>query len=1107
VSKQAHREELVHLLTQRGSVLTWLLFRLKRRSRAPTTRISEGMKTRSVLACATAALALLAGLPVAKSAGLETTFVKPTPSQPSVYRWQGAVLQAPGTASGVAAPTSPAACADAAPGLCEDITLNVPDGVKPSTLYVRISWRHPVWKAYLYVTSPDGKSVYPNTAPDASPATECDLSLFDKGCGNESSIPIDEVTIPNPAPGAWKVRVAAVNIHDESYSGLASLTNARPLQYIKEKLAQLTSHLTKSQRVNVVFAGWKPTEAELNEIKANVPDEYVPAIAQKVSADFDDVRDDPSGNVSGLIQHITAHYTGTDPTNSHVLPNQLFPNYVPYFEPLKFNFDYHFLAADDLYTKDLFLAAKNATELDHDPGPTGIYATSLSLPVNYKVAYLTDYNAKFGQFRGTDHLVSDTTKWDLVDAFTVEDWIHNSRMNSRYARSFTDLSTGQKTSAAFINPDPAATRDAHWNGNGKRAVNIDQNPQGVERGVTFILMDTFSSAYADQYFRPDHYHYWGTFDHITDPDTGGGGEIDDARGWGGRYRFYFQDLGSAPSFYERENWLREEVVGQDGSAGFDPPIWQWRNDPTWNGTLPVPADPTGATRAGGSTLGEVLGWDMNQGIAFKYIGSYLYRPIPADVYILATNNWIDHYSQPDAGGFYKIDFNKLYKSNEAVKALRSAIPYATFMDSVPSLPHLADPQELGCADNHHQVVWAGTPGNSPGLKSPSVDTGCAKVDDRQEAIEEGKNNGALATGAPDMGVDVDTLRNFIDHNRARFAPLIDGALTVPVLNIYFEKLYNVAIPLIVGGIAESTNDGDGWGQVDNLNERSVWKGAIDCAKSSPAAPACAPVSPFSNARALTYIVQHESAHGLGLHHPHDGTVSVGKAEGPPPPGSPFTGKWHYYYTMNKWQYDYTASPTTYGHTYGTYESVDQDRLMYGHTAEYLKQAQDWLADAFFLEGAAGNASPSTGLATTQKTVVADRDLSSELFRVGDYLHAQYAMRNAANHAKGFMFQPVAPHLMQFAQAKAAAAQPTDARVTDGKQIFAIHPQTYFDEKGHASAVKAPAQVLGSRTTRHLPKPTQQGSHLPATGLGDTAGFGITALVLALASRRWMRRAA
>src|SRR5439155_1544708 len=207
-------------------------------------------------------------------------------------------------------------------------------------------------------------------------------------------------------------------------------------------------------------------KTELNDLRGNLPDEYVPAVVSKRGADGDNITDQQG---SGLIQHEPIHYTGTDPANPKTLPNQVFSNYVPYFEPMKFNFNYHFL--------------------------------------------------------------------------------------------------GAKTSAAFINPDPFAQRDPHWNNNGRSAVNVDRTPQGAERGVTFFFMDTFSPSYAAQYFRPDHYHYWGSFNHISDPDTGGGNEIDDARGWGGRYRFYFQDLGSAPSFYERENWLREEVVGQDGAAG------------------------------------------------------------------------------------------------------------------------------------------------------------------------------------------------------------------------------------------------------------------------------------------------------------------------------------------------------------------------------------------------------------------------------------------------------------------------------------------------------------------------------------------------------------
>jgi hypothetical protein len=49
--------------------------------------------------------------------------------------------------------------------------------------------------------------------------------------------------------------------------------------------------------------------------------------------------------------------------------------------------------------------------------------------------------------------------------------------------------------------------------------------------------------------------------------------------------------------------------------------------------------------------------------------------------------------------------------------------------------------------------------------------------------------------------------------------------------------------------------------------------------------------------------------------------------------------------MLKWLYDASASPTTYAGTYGTYEIVDQERLMAGHAAEYLRQMQDWLRDA------------------------------------------------------------------------------------------------------------------------------------------------------------------
>src|SRR5207302_5951566 len=187
------------------------------------------MRSKRTLAAAVAAVGLMAGLPGrAASTAPGVHFGLPKAGHPSTYTWTGTVLQAPGAAADVATPTTPKAC-DAASGVCQDIPLTVPAGLKTSTLYVRVAWRSPIWKAYLYVTSPDGSKVYPSTAEtfplpivnQPQPvATDCDADLFNKGCGNESSLPIDEVTIPNPSPGTWKGPVASVNLHHERYTGL-----------------------------------------------------------------------------------------------------------------------------------------------------------------------------------------------------------------------------------------------------------------------------------------------------------------------------------------------------------------------------------------------------------------------------------------------------------------------------------------------------------------------------------------------------------------------------------------------------------------------------------------------------------------------------------------------------------------------------------------------------------------------------------------------------------------------------------------------------------------------------------------------------------------------
>ena len=1033
-------------------------------------------------------------------------FAIPAGQNHDLYTWHGVTLQSPDSSSAVASTSSPSSCSPDTKGDCEDISLTVPAGVSPSTLYLKVRWIHPVWKAYLYAVSPNG-TTYPATADSK---TTCDRPFYDKGCGAETTQAFDEMTIPNPAAGVWKVRVAAVNIHDEAYEGLASLVKSTPLQYAKEQLAKLMSHLTKNEPVNIVFAGWKPTATELQQLKDSLTDEYIPEVAGKASTDGNDRRDTPA---SGLVQHQTNHYTGTDPNNSYIVPGSGTGN-VPYFEPIKFRPQYHFFAADDTYTKDLFAAAKAATAAPAEFSPDSVYATNVHGVPSHEKEYLAKYNAQYGQYRGAKAAACTAAdcKVDVIDAFKLEDWIENSRLDLKYARSFKDLQSGAVTGAQFINPDPTAVRDPFWTSGGTRPANLDKNPQGVGSGLTFLLMDTFFPTYADQYFSPNRYHTYGTFNHIVDPDTGADGQVDNARGWGGRFRFYFQDLGAAPSFYERENWLRGEVSINDGSAAFDPPIWQYRNDPTWaSGAPSAPGDTDPALRAGGSVFAGVMGWDIDQHFAFKYLGSYLYRPIPSDYYIIATTNWIDHYSQPSEGGFYSINFDKAYQPKLGLQALNSASPYASFGDSLPDLPNLSKPVVLGCADNRHQVTTqeVGFPVQMPGL-----DPRCSAAtnDPRQHAIEQGKNDGDTLGEPPvaqDTAVNVHDLRNYLDHNRAKYAPLRDGAFTVPVLNIYFEKFYNVAAPLIVGGIAENSNNGEGWGQIDNLNERSITKAAIDCAKSLAVAPACLPGGgPFSNARGLTYIVQHEAAHFQGLHHPHDGTASVEKSQATEPPqGSPFSGKWHYYYEMNKWQDDMTASPTTYGHTYGTYEVVDQERLMYGHASEYLKQAQDWIADGYFMEAAAGATSPSAGLRLREATMKADRDLATKLFRDGDYLHSQYAMRNAVQHAKGAFFPAVAPHRMSLTQAGLAATDPNVKPLADAQAIFAINPQPVYDPyKVGAAPTKVTA--VPPAPVENLPNTAAEAlSPVPPAGTAELVAVPMLGVLVAMvvSGRRRVRR--
>jgi hypothetical protein len=147
---------------------------------------------------------------------------------------------------------------------------------------------------------------------------------------------------------------------------------------------------------------------------------------------------------------------------------------------------------------------------------------------------------------------------------------------------------------------------------------------------------------------------------------------------------------------------------------------------------------------------------------------------------------------------------------------------------------------------------------------------------------------------------------------------------------------------------------------------------------------------------FSYTIEHEAAHNLGLSHPHDGSYGVDRC----PAESPNAGKWECYWSGLGWMYDISAAPTTYAMSYRPYEVEDQDNLQRGHVAEYLVGAQDALKTRLIDEARAGRTTPSAQWSSDYERMKQWRAMASDLFRKGDYLHAEYAARNAALAARG-----------------------------------------------------------------------------------------------------------
>jgi hypothetical protein len=260
----------------------------------------------------------------------------------------------------------------------------------------------------------------------------------------------------------------------------------------------------------------------------------------------------------------------------------------------------------------------------------------------------------------------------------------------------------------------------------------------------------------------------------------------------------------------------------------------------------------------------------------------------------------------------------------------------------------------------------------------------------------------------------------------------------------FEKAFTWALPAIVGGVAEESADGEAWGVLNNVNDRFKWYGShypsnndpdhdgqpCEAAGQGQAEEPCSVTDqslPTQNpGGGMSYTVEHEAAHNLGLSHPHDGAYGLDQC----PNDSSFgerAGRWECYWMGLGYMYDVSAAPTTYAMSYRPYEVEDQDNLQRGHVAEYLVGAQEALRDRLVDLLLAGLTEPDQQWLSDYNRMQVWRAQAADLFRRGDYLHAEYAARNASLAARGF---------------PQTQANTVDPRLLEAGQVyyFNVHPQ-------------------------------------------------------------------
>src|SRR3954453_7146135 len=779
----------------------------------------------------------------AASALLGTTALAATPAgtRPRVTNFRSTLTRNPDTNNAAAFPSPEDDCARPS---CVELRVVVPRTGARQTLYARAAWPKAPNFVHIWGIAPGGRVVGRSDVADS----------FDKRVGNSDVTPLAEFTVPDPAPGTWRIQVRAVFGVKIPVKAAVALVKAPALAPPQLDVRQLANrYLTQDLTYNIVFVNRHWSKAEIAAFRAAMPTDYRSGVLEK---EFDDGcsnsgDDAPTQTVSSsagtLANWGTSYYCGTEAGGS---------GNKPYFEPLHYRVHYRFLEAKSTYTRDLLTGIKQQTR---NTQPFAVLP-----PVGGRREtqgqYISQYDAGDGKAaRGAAHVVTDPTVGDKIDAFAVEDWIFRHRYDARYRTAFRDVETGVRHSGAFITPDPNAYYDPYYTASGHK--NLNRMPQGPSTSYSFFALDTFDGALADKYFRPNAYHYFDVNKHMADPDLNEPEGPDFMRAWGGRYRFFMHDLGAGPNAYESADTALTQNYGGSASAPYgDPPIWDYNTRPEWSGKLAP------------NTARDAKVW-----LFARFLGGYLYRPVPADVFALAATNWQDCYSNPQCskGGISYTDLTKIYDEAYVKRNLGAALPGVTF-NSFTGKKGFVAYRHLGCAASRavaspdtSLVDGSETSPTGPVLV-PDPECVGKKSDPLQQLLELAKARGdELAGGVNDVAANPAVVRHYVEAHRAQLSPQPAGQFTLTNISVVWPGATTWALPAVVGGIAMGTPNGEGWGNLNNVNDRVKSTLATDGGQTLPIAPGCNGVPPISGGSGFSYTIEHESSHFLGLTHPHD----------------------------------------------------------------------------------------------------------------------------------------------------------------------------------------------------------------------------------------------